>query len=225
MSRPALEVADIFRGHGPAWRRANAGHVSLGQLKVMSAIENCRTAALGGHVARCEDCSHTQIAYNSCRNRHCHRRRSLRAFGGQQLKYRIRRAQIPIARAAPPRVPPARFPPLEAFGRRPAACAAPSLIGPASETLHSRGTAHALHLLSLSAAQRTWPDLALARPGRECPRADLDCKWRPPLISFSVTPDWSLVRFYLTAQNDGRIAKTFEGTSNKTILGQNGQLP
>src|SRR5204863_1453426 len=71
MSRPALEVADIFRDHGPAWRRANAGHVSLGQLKVMSAIENCRTAALGGHVARCEDCSHTQIAYNSCRNRHC----------------------------------------------------------------------------------------------------------------------------------------------------------
>jgi hypothetical protein len=71
VSRPALEVADIFRGHGAAWRRANAGHVSLGQLKVMSAIENCRTAALGGHVARCEKCSHTQIAYNSCRNRHC----------------------------------------------------------------------------------------------------------------------------------------------------------
>jgi hypothetical protein len=71
VSRPALEVADIFRGHGPAWRQANAGRVSLGQLKVMSAIENCRTAALGGHVARCEDCSHTQIAYNSCRNRHC----------------------------------------------------------------------------------------------------------------------------------------------------------
>jgi hypothetical protein len=64
-----LEVADIFRGHGAAWRRANAGHVSLGQLKVMSAIESCRTAALGGHVARCEKCSHTQIAYNSCRNR------------------------------------------------------------------------------------------------------------------------------------------------------------
>jgi len=71
VSRPALEVADVFRGHGPAWRRANAGRVSLGQLKVMSAIESCRTAALGGHVARCEDCSHTQIAYNSCRNRHC----------------------------------------------------------------------------------------------------------------------------------------------------------
>ena len=71
MARPALEVADIFRDHGPAWRKANAGHVSLGQLKVMSAIESCRTAALGGHVARCDDCSHTQIAYNSCRNRHC----------------------------------------------------------------------------------------------------------------------------------------------------------
>jgi hypothetical protein len=66
-----LEVADIFRGHGSAWREANAGHVSLGQLKVLSAIESCRTAALGGHVARCENCSHTQIAYNSCRNRHC----------------------------------------------------------------------------------------------------------------------------------------------------------
>jgi len=73
MSRPALEVADIFRDHGAAWRRANAGHVSLDQLKVMSAIERCRTAALGGHVARCENqnCAHTIIAYNSCRNRHC----------------------------------------------------------------------------------------------------------------------------------------------------------
>ena len=71
MARPALEVADIFRDHGAAWRHANRGHVSLLQLKVMSAIENCRTAALGGHVARCEDCAHTAIAYNSCRNRHC----------------------------------------------------------------------------------------------------------------------------------------------------------
>ena len=71
MGRPVLEVADIFRDRGPAWRQANAGHVSLGQLKAMSAIESCRTAALGGHVARCEDCSHTLIAYNSCRNRHC----------------------------------------------------------------------------------------------------------------------------------------------------------
>jgi Putative transposase/Transposase zinc-binding domain len=71
MSRPTLEVADIFRDHGAAWRRANARHVSLDQMKVMSAIERCRTAALGGHVARCEDCPHTVIAYNSCRNRHC----------------------------------------------------------------------------------------------------------------------------------------------------------
>jgi hypothetical protein len=69
--RERLEVADIFRAHGPAWRRAQAGHLSLGQLKVMSAIERCRTAALGGHVARCEDCAYTTIAYNSCRNRHC----------------------------------------------------------------------------------------------------------------------------------------------------------
>jgi hypothetical protein len=71
VSRPALEVADIFRDFAAAWRRANAGHVSLDQMKVMSAIERCRTAALGGHVARCEKCSHIQIAYNSCRNRHC----------------------------------------------------------------------------------------------------------------------------------------------------------
>ncbi len=71
MSRPALEVADIFRDRGPAWRQANAGHVSLDRLKVMLAIESCRTAALGGHVARCEDCAYTTIAYNSCRNRHC----------------------------------------------------------------------------------------------------------------------------------------------------------
>jgi hypothetical protein len=73
VSRPALEVADIFRDHGPAWRLANAGHVSLDQLKVMSAIERCRTAALGGHVAQCDndECRHTVIGYNSCRNRHC----------------------------------------------------------------------------------------------------------------------------------------------------------
>ena len=71
MARQALEVADIFRAHGAAWRGARAGHVSLGQLKVMSAIEHCRTAALGGHVLACEDCAQRQIAYNSCRNRHC----------------------------------------------------------------------------------------------------------------------------------------------------------
>jgi len=69
--RERLEVADIFRDHGPAWREARAGHLSLGQLKAMSAIECCRTAALGGHVAACQDCGHSHIAYNSCRNRHC----------------------------------------------------------------------------------------------------------------------------------------------------------
>ena len=71
MARPVLEVADFFRDHGAAWRRANAGHVSLGQLKVMTAIERCRTASLGGHVARCEGCAHTVVGFNSCRNRHC----------------------------------------------------------------------------------------------------------------------------------------------------------
>jgi hypothetical protein len=71
MSRPVLEVADIFRRHGAAWRAANEGHLSLGQRRVMTAIEICRTAALGGHVERCEDCAHARIAYNSCRNRHC----------------------------------------------------------------------------------------------------------------------------------------------------------
>jgi hypothetical protein len=73
LSRPAVEVADIFRHRGPAWRASHAGHVSLGQLKVMSAIERCRTAALGGHVERCEDCAHLRISYNSCRDRHCPR--------------------------------------------------------------------------------------------------------------------------------------------------------
>lgn len=71
MARPALEVADIFRAQGPAWRQAHQGHLSLGQLKVMSAIEQCRSAALGGHVLRCDGCEQAQIAYNSCRNRHC----------------------------------------------------------------------------------------------------------------------------------------------------------
>ena len=71
MPRPSLELADIFRTHGPAWRQANAGHVSLTQLKVMSAIEACRTEALGGHVAGCASCDHQHIAYNSCKNRHC----------------------------------------------------------------------------------------------------------------------------------------------------------
>jgi hypothetical protein len=69
--RTAIEVADIFRAEGPGYRAVQAGHLSLTQLKVMSAIENCRTAALGGHVDACEDCGHWRIAYNSCRNRHC----------------------------------------------------------------------------------------------------------------------------------------------------------
>ncbi|OBX17711.1 transposase [Erythrobacter sp. QSSC1-22B] len=71
--RASLKVADIFRATGPAYRAANAGHLSLHQLKIMSAIEHCRTAALGGHVEACTDCGHWRIAYNSCRNRHCPR--------------------------------------------------------------------------------------------------------------------------------------------------------
>jgi hypothetical protein len=69
--RPELEVADIFRTAGPAWRDEQRGHLSLAQLKVMSAIEQCRSASLGGHVLRCTACDQPQIAYNSCRNRHC----------------------------------------------------------------------------------------------------------------------------------------------------------
>lgn len=71
MGRPALEAADVFHQHGPAWRAALRDHLSLGQLKVMSAIEQCRSAALGGHVLRCEGCGTDQVSYNSCRNRHC----------------------------------------------------------------------------------------------------------------------------------------------------------
>jgi hypothetical protein len=73
MSRQTLEVADIFRAQGPAWRQTHVGHISLDQLKVMSSIEACRSAALGGHVLQCQSCDHRQIAYNSCRNRHCPR--------------------------------------------------------------------------------------------------------------------------------------------------------
>jgi len=69
--RPSIEVADIFRAAGPAYRAAHAGHLSLHQLKIMSAVEHCRTAAMGGHVEACEDCGHWRVAYNSCRNRHC----------------------------------------------------------------------------------------------------------------------------------------------------------
>jgi hypothetical protein len=69
MTRPALEVADIARALGPTWQSSVA--LSLGQRKVLSALEQCRSAALGGHVLRCEDCGQELIAYNSCRNRHC----------------------------------------------------------------------------------------------------------------------------------------------------------
>ena len=71
MARPHLEVADVLNAHGDAYVARHRGHLSRGQLKVMSAIRACRTAALGGHVARCEACDHVEIAYNSCRNRHC----------------------------------------------------------------------------------------------------------------------------------------------------------
>lgn len=71
--RASIEVADVFRRAGAAYRAAHAGHLSLDQLKVMSAVEHCRTAALGGHVDACEDCGHWRVAYNSCRNRHCPR--------------------------------------------------------------------------------------------------------------------------------------------------------
>ena len=71
MPRSTLEVADVFRAHGQHWRESHAGHVSLEQLKVMSGIEHCRSEVLGGHILHCPACEHTQIAYNSCRNRHC----------------------------------------------------------------------------------------------------------------------------------------------------------
>ena len=71
MSRPTLEVADIFQQYGVQWRQAHKGHLSLGQLKTMSAIEHCRTITLGGHLLQCQSCKQTHIAYNSCRNRHC----------------------------------------------------------------------------------------------------------------------------------------------------------
>jgi hypothetical protein len=92
--RSDLEVADIFRALGPAYRARNAGHLSLGQLRVMSAIETCRTAALGGHVSRCEDCAHIDVAYNSCRNRHCPKCQAAAAYDWLEA----RRAELlPVA--------------------------------------------------------------------------------------------------------------------------------
>jgi hypothetical protein len=69
LSRPVIEMADTFRRQGLAWRHVNAGRVSLPRLKVMSTIESCRTATFGGHVERCDDCSHMRIAHNFCRYR------------------------------------------------------------------------------------------------------------------------------------------------------------
>ena len=94
--RPALEVADIFRDHGSAWRLANAGHVSLDQMKVMSAIERCRTAALGGHVARCENgaCAYTVVSYNSCRNRHCPKCQARRTEMARGARSRVAARQL-----------------------------------------------------------------------------------------------------------------------------------
>ena len=68
---PVLEVADIFRRHGAAFRQAHAGHLGGVERRIMGAITACRTAALGGHVDQCDECGATRIAYNSCRNRHC----------------------------------------------------------------------------------------------------------------------------------------------------------
>ena len=70
-ARPAFELADVFRRHGETYERANAGHLGRAERRVIGAITACRTASLGGHVERCDDCGLTRIAYNSCRNRHC----------------------------------------------------------------------------------------------------------------------------------------------------------
>ena len=77
MHTTGLEVADIFRHAGPAYRQQHATALSRGQRGVMSAIERCRTAALGGHVEQCDTCGHLRIAFNSCRNRHCPKCQSL----------------------------------------------------------------------------------------------------------------------------------------------------
>jgi len=70
-NRPAIEIADILRRHGDAYRRVHAGHLGRVERRVMSAIVACRTEALGGHMQACDDCGTTRVAYNSCRNRHC----------------------------------------------------------------------------------------------------------------------------------------------------------
>ena len=94
MSRQRLEVADIFRDLGSAYRRTHAGRLSFAQKRVMEAIETCRTAALGGHVSRCEDCAHIDVAYNSCRNRHCPKCQAAAAYDWLEA----RRAELlPVA--------------------------------------------------------------------------------------------------------------------------------
>ncbi len=76
--RPSgLEVADVFRQIGPAYRQEHADALSGGQLRVMRDIERCRTAALGGHVEQCDACGHRRVSFNSCRNRHCPKCQSL----------------------------------------------------------------------------------------------------------------------------------------------------
>lgn len=77
MRATGLEVADIFRDSGPLYRQQHGAALSRGQLRVMSAIERCRTAALGGHVEQCNTCGHQRVAFNSCRNRHCPKCQSL----------------------------------------------------------------------------------------------------------------------------------------------------
>jgi hypothetical protein len=75
--RPTLEVADIVRAHGDEFRQTHAGSLSVGQKRVLRAIEQCRTAALGGHLERCDQCGHERNAYNSCADRHCPKCQSL----------------------------------------------------------------------------------------------------------------------------------------------------
>ncbi len=77
MARPKLEVADVIRRHGDAYRRDHHGSMTSAQSRVLHAIEVCRSAALGGHVEQCDSCQHQRIAYNSCRNRHCPKCQSL----------------------------------------------------------------------------------------------------------------------------------------------------
>ena len=71
MDRPKLEVAEVFRRHGEAYRQQHSASLSTAQRRVMSAVQTCRTAVLGGHVEQCDQCGHQRICYNSCRNRHC----------------------------------------------------------------------------------------------------------------------------------------------------------